>query len=55
MLCERGRYGVKRGLGWYKFVDGKFCVDSEVTQMIELYRKEQNITARKIQPQVECC
>ncbi|CAN5688862.1 3-hydroxyacyl-CoA dehydrogenase NAD-binding domain-containing protein [soil metagenome] len=50
LLCELGRFGQKTGAGWYDYVQGKRdAIPSKVvTDMIEKYRADQGITARKI-------
>jgi 3-hydroxyacyl-CoA dehydrogenase len=49
-LCELGRFGQKVGKGWYRYEAGSRepKVDPEVTQLIETYRTEQRIAARKV-------
>jgi 3-hydroxyacyl-CoA dehydrogenase len=50
VLCEMGRFGQKTGAGWYKYEAGRrdAIPDPVVEKLIEDYRKEQGITARKI-------
>jgi len=49
-LCELGRFGQKTGAGWYKYEAGKrdAIPDPEVEKLLEDYRKEAGVTARKI-------
>ena len=58
-LCELGRYGQKTGKGWYLYEPGKRdpIPDPEVEKLIEDYRKEKGIVARKISDEeiVERC
>ncbi|QGJ79116.1 3-hydroxyacyl-CoA dehydrogenase NAD-binding domain-containing protein [Sinorhizobium meliloti] len=45
-LCEAGRLGRKRGLGWYAYPNGARTVDPAVTAVIEAARVEKNIAPR---------
>ena len=49
-LCEVGRFGQKAGLGWYRYEAGRrdAIPDPAVDEMIAAYRKELDITQRKI-------
>jgi 3-hydroxyacyl-CoA dehydrogenase len=49
-LCEQGRFGQKTGKGWYLYEAGRrdAIPDPEVEQMLDEYRKEKGIVARKI-------
>ena len=49
-LCEQGRFGQKTGKGWYLYEAGHrdAIPDPEVEQMLDEYRKEKGIVARKI-------
>jgi 3-hydroxyacyl-CoA dehydrogenase len=50
LLCEKGRFGQKVGMGWYDYVAGKrdAIPNAEVVKMIEDYRASKGITPRKI-------
>ena len=50
LLCEKGRFGQKVGMGWYDYVPGKrdAIPNAEVVQMIVDYRASKGITPRKI-------
>jgi 3-hydroxyacyl-CoA dehydrogenase len=58
-LCELGRFGQKTGKGWYLYKEGQrdAIPDPEIEKMIEDYRKEKGIVARKISDEeiVERC
>jgi len=49
-LCELGRFGQKTGLGWYRYAAGRrdALPDPAVNALIESYRKERGIVARRI-------
>jgi 3-hydroxyacyl-CoA dehydrogenase len=49
-ICEKGWFGQKAGRGWYRYEKGnrKPIPDAEVEQMLLQYRKELNISPRKI-------
>jgi 3-hydroxyacyl-CoA dehydrogenase len=49
-ICEKGRFGQKTGAGWYRYEPGARdpIPDPVVTEIIESFRKERGITARKI-------
>ena len=49
-LCEKGRYGQKTGLGWYRYEPGnrKPIPDPDVEQLIAAYRKEIGVTPRAV-------
>jgi 3-hydroxyacyl-CoA dehydrogenase len=53
-ICEAGRYGQKTGKGWYKYESGGGAnartpiPDPEADAIIEAYRKEIGVKARKI-------
>ena len=49
-ICEQGRFGQKTGAGWYRYEAGarEPIPDAVVTQIIEQFRKERGITARKV-------
>ena len=49
-LCEAGRFGQKTGAGWYRYEPGaRDPIPDPVTQgLIEQYRKDNGITARKV-------
>ena len=49
-ICEQGRFGQKTGAGWYRYEPGARdpIPDPVVTEIIESFRKERGITARKI-------
>ena len=50
LLCEKGRFGQKVGMGWYDYVAGKRdpIPNAEVVKMIEDYRASKGITPRKV-------
>jgi 3-hydroxyacyl-CoA dehydrogenase len=50
LLCEMGRYGQKTGAGWYDYKPGNrnAIPNAEVQAMIEKYRADKGIKARKI-------
>ncbi len=50
LLCEMGRYGQKTGAGWYDYKPGNrnAIPNAEVLAMIEKYRTDKGIKARKI-------
>jgi 3-hydroxyacyl-CoA dehydrogenase len=50
LLCEKGRFGQKVGMGWYDYVAGKrdAVPNAEVVKMIEDYRASKGITPRKV-------
>ena len=50
LLCEKGRFGQKVGMGWYDYVPGKrdAIPNAEVVQMVVDYRASKGITPRKI-------
>lgn len=46
-LCERGRFGQKTGLGWYRYADGRTPEpDADVEAMIVEYRNAKTIAPR---------
>ena len=49
-ICEKGRFGQKTGAGWYRYEPGARdpIPDPVVTEIIDSFRKERGITARKI-------
>jgi 3-hydroxyacyl-CoA dehydrogenase len=49
-LCEAGRFGQKTGAGWYRYEAGgrNAIPDPAVTAIIEKYRRQKGITARKV-------
>jgi len=49
-ICEQGRFGQKTGAGWYRYEPGARdpIPDAGVTQIIEQFRKDRGITARKV-------
>jgi len=49
-ICELGRYGQKKGAGWYRYEAGnrKPIVDPEISAIIEGFRKDKGIKPRKI-------
>jgi 3-hydroxyacyl-CoA dehydrogenase len=49
-ICEQGRFGQKTGAGWYRYAAGARdpIPDPVVTEIIEAFRKERGITARKV-------
>ena len=49
-LCEMGRFGQKTGMGWYDYRAGERAAlpSPKVLEVIEAYRKEMGITARKL-------
>jgi len=49
-LAEAGRFGQKTGAGWYRYEAGKRdpIVDPAVDKIIEDFRKERGLTARKV-------
>jgi 3-hydroxyacyl-CoA dehydrogenase len=50
LLCEKGRFGQKVGMGWYDYVAGKRdpIPNAEVVKMIEDYRASKGIKPRKV-------
>jgi 3-hydroxyacyl-CoA dehydrogenase len=58
-LCEKGRFGQKTGMGWYRYEAGrhKAIPDPAVEKLIEAYRREIGIKARHIDDQeiIERC
>jgi 3-hydroxyacyl-CoA dehydrogenase len=58
-LCELGRYGQKKGAGWYRYEPGKRdpLPDPVVEEIVAQARKELGITPRKISDEeiVERC
>ncbi|MBI3147543.1 MAG: enoyl-CoA hydratase/isomerase family protein [Betaproteobacteria bacterium] len=58
-LCEMGRFGQKAGAGWYRYEAGKrdAIPDPLVDQLVEDFRRERGITARKFSDEeiVERC
>ncbi|CAH1781961.1 unnamed protein product [Owenia fusiformis] len=53
-LCEKGRFGRKTGMGWYRYEKPgakEPFIDAEITTLLEDYSKKHNITRRKISPQ----
>ena len=50
LLCEKGRFGQKVGMGWYDYAPGKRdpIPNAEVVKMIEDYRATQGIKPRKV-------
>ena len=50
LLCEKGRFGQKVGMGWYDYVAGKrdAVPNAEVVKMIEDYRASKGIKPRKV-------
>jgi 3-hydroxyacyl-CoA dehydrogenase len=51
-LCEQGRFGQKTGAGWYRYAPGRrdALPDPAVDAIVDAYRKEIGVTARKIAP-----
>ncbi|HTP72556.1 MAG TPA: 3-hydroxyacyl-CoA dehydrogenase NAD-binding domain-containing protein [Burkholderiaceae bacterium] len=49
-ICEQGRFGQKTGAGWYRYEAGarEAVPDPVVTEIIESFRKERGIAARKV-------
>jgi 3-hydroxyacyl-CoA dehydrogenase len=49
-ICEQGRFGQKTGAGWYRFEPGARdpIPDPVVTGIVEAFRKERGISARKV-------
>jgi 3-hydroxyacyl-CoA dehydrogenase len=49
-ICEQGRFGQKTGAGWYRYEPGARdpIPDPVVTGIVEAFRKERGITARKV-------
>jgi 3-hydroxyacyl-CoA dehydrogenase len=49
-ICEQGRFGQKTGAGWYRYEPGARdpIPDPVVTQIVEQFRKDRGITARKV-------
>jgi len=49
-ICEQGRFGQKTGAGWYRYEAGarEAVQDPVVTEIIESFRKERGIAARKV-------
>ena len=50
LLCEKGRFGQKVGMGWYDYAPGKRdpIPNAEVVKMIEDYRASKGIKPRKV-------
>ena len=50
LLCEKGRFGQKVGMGWYDYAAGKRdpIPNAEVVKMIEDYRASKGIKPRKV-------
>ena len=50
LLCEKGRFGQKVGMGWYDYQAGKRdpIPNAEVVKMIEDYRASKGIKPRKV-------
>ena len=50
LLCEKGRFGQKVGMGWYDYAPGKRdpIPNAEVVKMIEDYRTSKGIKPRKV-------
>ena len=50
LLCEKGRFGQKVGMGWYDYAAGKRdpIPNAEVVKMIEEYRASKGIKPRKV-------
>ena len=50
LLCEKGRFGQKVGMGWYDYKPGKRdpIPNAEVVKMIEDYRATKGIKPRKV-------
>ena len=50
LLCEKGRFGQKVGMGWYDYVAGKRdpIPNAEVVKMIEDHRASKGIKPRKV-------
>ncbi len=50
LLCEKGRFGQKVGMGWYDYVAGKrdAVPNAEVVKMIEDHRASLGIKPRKV-------
>ena len=50
LLCEKGRFGQKVGMGWYDYVAGKrdAVPNAEVVKMIEDHRASKGIKPRKV-------
>jgi len=46
-LCDKGRYGQKKGAGWYKYEGRAAKEDEEVTKMISQHAKKYSIAQRK--------
>ena len=53
LVCEKGRFGQKTSAGWYDYVTGQREAkpSAEVSALIEGFRHEQGIQARKIDEQ----
>jgi 3-hydroxyacyl-CoA dehydrogenase len=49
-ICEKGWFGQKTGRGWYRYEKGsrKPIPDPEVEEMLAQYRKELNLSPRKV-------
>jgi 3-hydroxyacyl-CoA dehydrogenase len=49
-ICEQGRFGQKTGAGWYRYEPGARdpIPDAVVTGIVEAFRKERGISARKV-------
>ena len=50
LLCEKGRFGQKVGMGWYDYAPGKRdpIPNAEVVKMIEDYRASKGIKPRRV-------
>jgi 3-hydroxyacyl-CoA dehydrogenase len=53
LICEKGRFGQKTGGGWYDYIAGQreALPSAEVLSIIESYRTQHGIVARKIEAQ----
>ena len=49
-LCEQGRFGQKTGAGWYRYEAGNrnALPDTVVAELLDAWRKERGLTARKV-------
>ena len=49
-LCEQGRFGQKTGAGWYRYEAGNrnALPDPVVAELLDAWRKERGLTARKV-------